>query len=276
MHNIEEDPCITGQAKGCDPQKLPCKAYMACALNGDWECCDSDPPPEDEEPFWIYDEGIYSTYNKCTVFEKNILLPGEETLLKIHVDHVKNFDKRQHSRRFKKVELSFRVQVDPVPIKSRTSAYNNKYRYKSFMASGTTLSEKEDSVESTIAELFGSGDQSQPVAADLPGVSTEARETLCVRLDLAEPVDHKPGWQAFATKIMDISYDDITLFDECRCQYWYVINIMELVLYHWAKLYRLKSPKCLLTPEKDSIKNVLIQMEKIDLIHKLKWAQLPD
>lgn len=240
------------------------------------DCETPDAPSVDDEPFWIEEEDIYSTYDTQSVFDKEILTPEEEILLKVHVAHVKNFDKRQHSRRFKKVELTLNVQVNPVPRPNRSSAYNTKYSYKSSVANGLHLSAEDESVENTIAELFGSGEQTKPVSAVLPDFTVEEREILCVRLDLAEPVDGQPGWKAFANRIMDISNDDIVLFDECRCQYWYVIQVMELVLYHWTKLHRLRSPKCLLTPEKSSIKKVLVLMEKIDLIYKLKWNELPD
>lgn len=251
----------------------PVKIIMC--TNGAAVQCDGA-PDIDDVPFWIYEDAIYSTYDPMSVFAKNILGDNEKDLLRQHVDYVKNFDERQHSIRFENMHKVVRVEIDhnTSDTLDRNSAYNQIYRsYTVIDPCMQSFRGSEDSVESTIAELFRRGNPSQPISyAPISNFAREKREIFCVRLDLAEPVDGKPGWQEFATRIMDMSHEDIQLLDECRCQYWFVMQVVELVLYHWCKLHDLKSSKIKLHPSTDSIRQVLLSMEKIDLLHRLQWC----
>ena len=250
-------------------------------------------PPLDEPPFWINEDEenddpdyISSPYSSVAALKQNrVISESESDYLSKKAEHIKTVCSRQSSVRFQ--QFVDRVQIQPAEAATAQGIGNtipsiyNRPRM-STVAGGTSRSlplrtEKfyaSDKVESTIASFL----DEWPHIAPFPGLNDSEINIFCGRLDLIEsrPGTIAGGWQDFSLSVMDLTADDIQMFDECSCKY--RVQVVQLVLYHWLKLYQLERQsgtrnKCILDPTKENIVRKLRDMNKIDLLYKLNWQE---
>ncbi|KAF6025734.1 hypothetical protein EB796_015985 [Bugula neritina] len=104
------------------------------------------------------------------------------------------------------------------------------------------------------------------------GMTREEREKFCFQLHLNEfDIIQGPGWKTFTNKVMHIGAEDIKMIDEFSMRY--KCQVVEVVLDHWYKLDNMKSYKSKVPACKQSIIEVLKEMERFNLLSLLHWDE---
>lgn len=236
-------------------------------------------PDIDEEPFWLREgeeEDIYesSPYSSVAALKRNkIISESESDYVSRKAEHIKTVCSRQSSIRFQ--EFVDRVQIQPEDIPQMVigpvpSIYNRPRMSTLGEMQGRAPDYDSNKVESTLASFLIAWPNIKP----FPELTESELNIFCGRLDLVESRSLRGGWQDFATDVMVLSADDIQMFDECSCKY--RVQVVQLILYHWLRLYNLEKEsysqdKCKCLPNKENIVRQLKRMEKFDLLHKLEW-----
>lgn len=231
-----------------------------------------------EKPFWIDTIVPPNPEDDGTIYRSDADL---QPYLKRKREHIQEVLRRKPSKRFH--EFIDVVKIEPTMVdteetpqpQSRETMYRRP-RLSTFITEQPTISTNKftkDNVESTLAEClkkvirrnFGSS-----IMEDCPiGLTSFERETFCWRLDLVENSAGLIGWKAFARHVMLLDNDDLEMLDEFSCKY--KCQVVEVILDHWYKLYKMNSQKCLYPATKDTIIHVLKYLERDNLLGKLNW-----
>lgn len=100
------------------------------------------------------------------------------------------------------------------------------------------------------------------------GFTKDERRKFCLRLEYLEH-DIDIDWKVFSEKVVDFSYDDLTLIDEFSCRH--AIPPMEIVLEYWHSLYVSGSPKCLKSASKETVIDILRELRREQFLHQMGW-----
>lgn len=226
---------------------------------GTWSRCGFLPSPN-VLPYWLYTQSNDDQIERDT--------------------HIRNISKRLHTPRLQNFIQSVRIEPNMIELpesEQQESPYRSP-RISRFYPNPVSIPQvnySSDRVESTLTDCLSRivhgvrKDSGSGVC--LLGLTAQERETLCWRLELAEfNVLTGFGWKSFASHLMDIMSDDLDMIDEFSCKYRY--QVVEVVLDHWYKLCTIGSPKCRRSPAiKSTIKGVLVDMDRINLLHNLGW-----
>lgn len=262
-----------GRGRELPPTPLPPLPAPALPIpNGEVSSPCGIVPDIDAIPFWLDenyvedDDDGYSIYGSINALgQHSILEHNEQEHVVKNERHIREVCQRQKSRRFRDFET--KIQPDYIP-EQETGCEIYKRPRVSLFESTPRLHYSHECIEMSVMDFLKEWPEN---IEGFPEVSKVDKQIFCVRLDVVETShDGCGGWQDFAVQVMDLESEDIRLFDEYSCRY--RLPVVEILLYHWLKLKRLNSGKCKANPTKRSLIDVLVKMEKLDLLHRLSWA----
>lgn len=138
----------------------------------------------------------------------------------------------------------------------------------------TEAKNSEESIEKTLYKILQRIQENKTCFIDTPDscpleLTSDERKKFCLRLEFIDVDLLSGGWKEFASEIIRLDNDDLTLIDEFAAKY--ALPPVEVILEHWYNLALFDNERCRLPASKDTIKQVLRQMGKENLLHEMGW-----